>query len=151
MATEITVVARVTVEADPEQVWRLALDWSRQHEWIWATRVTGGRGRGAEVTAWTGIGPLGFTDTMVITEWDPPRRCSMRHTGRLVRGTAGFEVSPNGARSEFLWTEKLILPLPPAVGRPAGGLIRVVAGWGLNSSLRRFARLLARPDLRAPS
>jgi hypothetical protein len=32
-------------------------------------------------------GPAGFTDTMKITEWDPPRRCVVRHTGRAVRGT----------------------------------------------------------------
>ncbi|HEY4850712.1 MAG TPA: SRPBCC family protein, partial [Streptosporangiaceae bacterium] len=67
MGSALEIVARVTVPADPERVWRIAMDWSRQHEWIWATRVSGGQGAGAEVTGWTGIGPVGFTDTMVIT------------------------------------------------------------------------------------
>ena len=57
-------------------------DWSRQHEWIWATQVRGGQGLGATVVGWTGVGPVGFTDTMIISEWDPPLRCVVRHTGR---------------------------------------------------------------------
>lgn len=117
------------------------MDWSRQHEWIWATKVSGGQGVGATVTGWTGIGPVGFTDTMVITEWDPPRRCVVRHTGRVVRGVGVFEVSGSGSRSEFRWAEELDLPLPAALGTLAGLLIRPVAGWGLRTSLRRFARL----------
>ena len=68
MGSTLEVVAQVTVPAGAEEVWRAAMDWSRQREWIWATRVTGGQGVGATVTGWTGIGPVGFTDTMVITE-----------------------------------------------------------------------------------
>ena len=130
------------MDAAPEQVWRVAVDWPRQREWMWGTRVRGGHGVGAEVTGWTGIGPAGFTDPMVITEWDPPRRCTVRHTGRVVRGTGVFEVAARGSRSEFRWTEHLQLPMPPTVGALVGGLIRPLAQWGLRSSLRRFARLL---------
>ena len=78
--------------ADAERVWQAVTDWSRQHEWIWATRVHGGQGVGAAVTGRTGLGLVGFTDTMVITEWDPPRRCVVEHTGRLIRGAGIFEV-----------------------------------------------------------
>ncbi len=133
------------VDAKPERVWQAATDWARQHEWIWATRVHGGRGVGAEVTGWTGIGAIGFTDPMVITGWDPPRRCEVTHTGQTVRGTGIFEVAPpepGGSGCEFRWTEHLLLPLPPALGRPACWVIRPLAQWGLRSSLRRFARLL---------
>jgi uncharacterized protein YndB with AHSA1/START domain len=137
----LEIVARVTVPADPERVWRAATDWSRQREWIWGTQVTGGHEVGAEVTGWTGIGPVGFTDTMVITEWDPPRRCVVRHTGRVVRGTGVFEVVGAGPHCEFRWAEDLDLPLPAALGALAGPLIRPIATWGLRASLRRFARL----------
>ena len=41
----------------------------------------------------TAIGPVGFTDTMEIVEWDPPHRCVVRHTGRVVRGEAEHEAS----------------------------------------------------------
>jgi len=142
MPTPLRIAARVTVAAGPAATWRAAVDWPRQREWIWATRVSGGHGPGAEVTGWTGIGPIGFTDPMVITEWDPPRRCVLKHTGRLVRGTGVFEVVPHGPGSQFRWTEHLQLPVPPAVGRLAGLVVTPVAEWALRSSLRRFARLL---------
>ena len=142
MPTPLEIAARVTVAAEPAATWRVAVDWPRQREWIWATRVSGGHGTGAEVTGRTGIGPIGFTDPMVITEWDPPRRCVLARTGRVVRGTGIFEVAPHGPGSQFRWVEHLQLPVPPAVGRLAGPVITPVAEWALRSSLRRFARLL---------
>jgi hypothetical protein len=145
MPTPLRIAADVTVDAEAELVWRAAVDWPRQHEWIWGTRVNGGHGTGAKVTGWTGIGPIGFTDPMVITEWDPPRRCVLRHTGRVVRGTGTFEVVSRGPRSEFRWTEHVQLPVPPAVGALAGRVIVPIAAWGLRSSLHRFARLISRP------
>jgi hypothetical protein len=142
MPTKLTITAGVLVAADPQQVWDLAVDWSRQHEWIWATRVDGAQGLGAQVTGWTGAGLIGFTDTMVITEWDPPRRCTVTHTGKVVRGSGVLEVLPRGEGSEFRWTERLVLPLPPALGKLAAAVIGPAARLGLGSSLYRFARLV---------
>ncbi|HWG61419.1 MAG TPA: SRPBCC family protein [Streptosporangiaceae bacterium] len=141
MSSPLVVQARVTVRADAAGVWEAVTDWARQSEWIWATRVHGGTGIGASVTGWTGIGPIGFTDTMVITEWDPPRRCVVRHTGRLVRGFGIFEVRADGRTSEFRWTEDLQLPLPSILGGAAATVIKPIAQRGLASSMRRFARL----------
>ncbi len=143
MVPPFDVCARVTVAADPARVWEAVVDWPGQHRWILATRTTGGHGVGAQVTGRTGFGPAGFTDHMVITEWDPPRRCVVRPTGRLVRGLGEFEVTPRGAASEFRWAEYLQLPLPAPVGRAAALVLRPLAHWGLNMSLRRFARLFA--------
>lgn len=144
VATSLTITAGVTVSADPARVWELAVDWPRQRQWIWATRTDGGHGPGATVTGWTGLGPVGFTDTMVITQWDPPRRCTVTHTGKVVRGYGVFEVLPRGDRSEFRWTERIALPLPlpPALARLAFAVIAPVARLGLGSSLLRFARLV---------
>lgn len=139
MPTPLQIAARVTVDAEPERVWRVAVDRPRQREWIWATRVHGGHGAGAEVTGRTGIGRAGSIVSMLITEWDPPRRCVVTHAGWLVRGTGVFEVSPAGAGSRFRWLEDVQLPLPP-LGRIAGRLPAPVAGRGLRSSLGRFAR-----------
>jgi Polyketide cyclase / dehydrase and lipid transport len=152
----LIVTAGVTVPAGPERVWDLIVDWSRQHEWIWATRTTGGHGAGATVIGRTGIGQAAFTDTMRITEWDPPRRCMVAHTGPIVRGEGIFEVRPRGpGRSEFRWTERIVLPEPVAELIPARGeeavtrlayaLIAPLARAGLGSSLFRFARLAGRP------
>lgn len=142
MGTPFVVDAQVTVAAEAARVWEAAVDWPGQHRWILATRVEGGQGVGARVTGRTGFGPAGFTDPMVITEWDPPRRCVVRHTGRLVQGQGVFEVTPDGTASRFRWAEQLELPLPPAAGPAIGLLVRPLAQWGLALSLRRFARLL---------
>ena len=145
--TEVEITSRVLVPAEPADLWRLAMDWSRQGDWMLATRVRGGQGAGASVVARTGIGPVGFTDTMVITQWHPPRRCVVRHTGRVVRGTGVFEVIPRGRLTEFAWTERLQLPWPAS-----GALGRLVAGparWVMGASLRRFRRLIRdRPAVR---
>ena len=140
MSSPLDVTAQVRVPAEAGRVWQLATDWSRQREWIWATRVRGGQGVGAAVTGWTGIGPVGFTDTMVITEWDPPRRCVVEHTGRLIRGAGIVEVHADGAASEFRWTEQLRLPLPAGLGGLVARVARPLAERALTSSLRRFAQ-----------
>jgi len=145
------VSARTRVRATPGRVWQVAMDWSRQGEWIPATRVHGGTGVGAQVVARTALGPVGFTDTMIITEWDPPRRCVVRHTGKVVRGSGIFEVIPHGELTEFRWTELVELPLPAALQRgPAlratQFLTRRAAGpltrRALQYALARFARLV---------
>ena len=163
MATRLIVTAGVIVGADQWEVWDLAVDWARQHRWILATRTQGGHGLGARVTGRTSIGPVGFTDPMLITEWDPPNRCTVTHQGKIVRGEGIFEVLPgdgrgrrNGTgtrgapdaqtRTEFRWTERIELPLPPVIGRPlARLLIGPITRAGLASSLRRFAGLLTAP------
>jgi hypothetical protein len=78
---------------------------------------------------------------MVITEWDPPRRCVVRHTGRVVRGLGIFEVTGRGPGSEFRWTERLQLPWPLSgwLGRL---LVVPVARRSLAASLGRLARLV---------
>jgi carbon monoxide dehydrogenase subunit G len=144
--TAVEVTSRVLGPAEAAELWRLAMDWARQSEWMPGTRVSGGQGTGATVTARTGVGPVGFTDTMVITQWRPPHRCVVRHTGRVVRGTGIFEVIPRGPMSEFVWTEKLWLPWPVP-----GWLARRLAGgpgrWLMDASLRRLRRLLAGEQL----
>lgn len=82
---------------------------------------------------------------MVITEWDPPRRCVVRHTSRVVRGSGVFEVRPNGTGSEFRWTELLDLPLG-VLGRLGWLVVRPLAQRGMDASLRRFARYVPPPS-----
>jgi hypothetical protein len=138
--TAVEVTSRVLVPAEPAELWRLAMDWERQGEWMLGTRVSGGQGVGAAVTARTGLGPVGFMDTMVIAQWYPPHRCVVRHTGRVVRGTGVFEVSPRGPVSEFAWTERLWLP-GPVPGWLARWLAAGPGRWLMDASLRRFRRL----------
>jgi carbon monoxide dehydrogenase subunit G len=142
VSTRVEVSARIQVPVPPDRAWRAVVDWPGQGRWMLATRVHGGHGLGARVVARTGVGPVGFTDTMEITQWEPPHRCVVRHTGRVVRGAGVFEVLPAGAGSEFRWTERLELPLA-VVGRWGWRLARPLAQRGMDLSLRRFARLVA--------
>lgn len=125
--------ADTTVRVPAEEVWNLLVDWPRQGAWIPFTRVraiTGdGRGVGDRIEAWTGVGRIGFLDPMVITRWEPPRRCAVVHVGRLVRGEAGFEVTPIGTvAARVAWYESLEIPL---------GRVGEI-GWRLSAPLWRF-------------
>lgn len=135
----------VPVSTPPERTWRAVTDWSRQGEWILATEVTitagDGRSVGSWLTAKTGYGPFGFTDTMEVTEWDPARRrCVVAHTGHLVRGEGEFAVTPMaGGGSLVHWAERLELPYGP-LGRLGWPVLRPVFAAGLRWSLRRLTR-----------
>jgi len=150
-----TIVLTVPVSAPAAATWAGAVDWDGQGEWMLGTRVAGtaqgGVGVGGGIEAFTGVGRLGFVDTMVITRWEPPQRCHVLHTGRLVRGTGAFEVQERGVdRSVFVWREDLELPLG-ALGRLGWPLVRPLFTAGVRLSLRRFARWVeaGRPAARA--
>lgn len=144
----------VDVQASPQRVWDALVDWDRQGEWMLLTRVRGttqnGQGVGGGIEGWTGIGPLGVLDTMVIRTWEPPRRCIVRHTGRIVRGSGAFEVEDLGdGRSRFRWAEYLDLPLG-VLGRLGWPLVKPGMAWGVRYSLRKFAALVEAGDPPAP-
>jgi hypothetical protein len=111
-----SVTEQVEINAPAPAVWNYVFDWPRQGDWIPCTRVRAvdgeGHAVGDRVEAWTGIGRLGFLDTMTITRWDPPDVCEVEHTGRVIRGSGTFSVVPLGAdRSRFDWQEDLEIPL----------------------------------------
>jgi uncharacterized protein YndB with AHSA1/START domain len=140
----VEVMAKATVDASAEQVFDVLTDWERHAEWMPFTRAEGGHEVGATLRGWTGVGPFGFLDTMVITEWRPGRRVAVRHTGRLVQGDAWFEMGPMpGGGSSIVWAERLDLPMG-ALGKAGwvvvGPLFRRFMGLGL----RRLGGLVAR-------
>lgn len=138
----------VDIAAPVETVWGVVTDWEAQGEWMLGTsvRVTSGDGVsvGTELAAFTGVGPVGVTDTMQLVGWDPPHRATMRHTGRVVRGSGVFTVlereGPDGRDdARFVMSEQLDLPLGP-VGALGWPLVRPVFGLGLRHSLNTLAR-----------
>ncbi|GAB2465641.1 SRPBCC family protein [Streptosporangium sandarakinum] len=145
--TKGRICVSVAADARPERVFSVLTDWPRHREWMVLTRaqVTGGDGRsaGSRLAAFTGVGPLGFLDTMEITGWDPPRTVAVRHTGGLVRGTGVFRVLPRGGGSTIVWEEELDLPLG-AVGRLGWVLLRPLNAALFRFSLRRLAGLSGR-------
>ena len=141
---ELTIPVDVGVPATV--LWTAVTDWPGQSDWMLGTRVelTGGdrRSVGSTLRAVTGAGPLGVADTMEITRWDPPRRCDVIHTGRVLRGSGWFAVEPlEAGRCRVVWEERLELPLG-RLGRAGWPVVRPLARAGLRLGLRRFARLV---------
>lgn len=138
------VVAR-TVAAPADEVWSALTDWERQGEWIpattvWVTGPGGAHAVGSRIEAWTGVGRVGFLDTMVITAWDPPWRCEVLHTGRVLRGPGTFSVRPLAAgRSRVTWEEDVALPFG-LLGRALSVLLAPLARLALWLALGRFSR-----------
>ncbi|HEY0636916.1 MAG TPA: SRPBCC family protein, partial [Pseudonocardiaceae bacterium] len=125
---------RIDVDAPPGLVWSVVTDWPAQRDWIPATTVHviagDGRSTGSRIVAFSGLADIGVLDTMEITEWEPPRRCRVRHLGRLLRGTGEFAVEPRGAGSTFVWVEDLEPPFGP-LGRVGLPLVRPLFEAGL--------------------
>ncbi|MCW2679850.1 MAG: polyketide cyclase [Frankiales bacterium] len=149
-----TLVLTVDVDAPVERTWAGATDWAGQGQWMLGTQVRptrqDGRGVGGVIEAFTGVGPVGFLDTMEITLWEPPHRCHVLHTGRLVKGTGAFEVHSRGVgRSRFVWREDLELPLG-LLGRIGWPLVKPFFAYGVKLSLTRFARWVEAGHASAP-
>ncbi|MBW8802908.1 MAG: hypothetical protein AUG49_16085 [Catenulispora sp. 13_1_20CM_3_70_7] len=138
---ELRVAVDVGVPA--ERAWAAIADWESQGAWMVATRVSGTAGKaGDTIAGWTGLGPIGFLDTMTITEWEPPHRCAVLHTGRVVRGTGGFEVTPHGGgRCRVTWWERVEMPFG-AVGRAGWLVAEPLTRAFFAYSLRRLKRIL---------
>ena len=131
----------VDVDAPAPATWEALVDWERQSTWIPLTTVRTTPDGGVE--AYTGLGPIGFLDTMTIDSWDPPRRCVVRHTGRVVRGAGAFEVvAVDDGSCRVVWTEWLELPGGLA-GQLAWALSAPLAAASIRAALRRFAASVA--------
>lgn len=147
-------VLSVDVDAPVEQTWHGATLWDRQGEWMLGTAVRataqGGQGVGGGLEAFTGKGRLGFLDTMEITVWDPPHRCEVLHTGRVVKGLGIFVVEARSHdRSRFLWQESLDLPLG-VLGRIGWPLVKPFFAAGVQASLNKFGRWVESGAASAP-
>ena len=131
------------VDAPADRVFEVLTDWAVHDRWMLLTRAEGDHAEGGEIRAFTGVGRLGFLDTMVITVWEPPRRAVVRHIGKVVRGSGAFEVEDLGAgRSRVVWSEWVLLPFG-ALGRLAWPVVRLPLRALVQVSLRRFARYVA--------
>lgn len=136
----------VIIDAPVEKVFDAIVDWSAQGEWMLGTTVwpvtNDGIGEGATIAAWTGIGKVGFLDTMTITRWERPYRVDVIHTGKVVRGTGTMEVvALPGGRSRFVWSEDIEIPLG-ILGQLGWPLVKPGFVGGVRKSLKEFGRLV---------
>ena len=135
---------RVAVAAPPEAVFAAVADWEGQSAWVAFTTVTAEDGPhrvGERLLAVTKVAGVGFSDPMVVTRWEPPRRIDVRHDGRVLRGSGTFLVEPAPGGAWFVWSEDLDLPLGIA-GRLGFAVVGPAFRLMLRRSLRRLARMV---------
>jgi hypothetical protein len=140
------VALSIDVAAPAQNAWDAMTDWPAQGEWMLGTDVHVNSGDGSSVgstlAAFTGVGRLGFLDTMTITAWEPPVRCDVVHTGRVVRGTGTMLVEPTGVSScRVTWIEDLDLPLG-LLGKAGFPIVRPFFLAGVRKSLQKFAAIV---------
>lgn len=111
----------IDVDVPAATLWGYVTDWPRQGEWVPHTRVERvdpddpATSVGGRIRAWSGLGSVGFWDTMTVTSWeespDGGGRCEVLHTGAVVRGEGEFAVVATGpGTSRFLWSEMAVVP-----------------------------------------
>ena len=122
--------------APPGVLWDVLTDFAAYARWMPLTTMRLDRGEprpGWGFAGRSGLGPLGFTDSMLVTLWQPPAegrgRFRVVKTGRVLGGWVDVAVEPQGGGSRLDWREDVVVrPLPmkralaPVVARGAGAL-----------------------------
>ncbi len=113
---------RITINlpCSQERAWAAIADWESQGNWMLQTKVwVTSQIRedvGTSISAFTGplykfypkFSSLGLLDTMVVTKWQPPEICDVVHTGKILKGTGSFVLSPiNATSTKFNWSETI--------------------------------------------
>lgn len=113
---------RITINlpCSQERAWVAIADWESQGNWMLQTKVWVTsqirEGAGTSISAFTGplykfypkFSSLGLLDTMVVTKWQPPEICDVVHTGKVLKGTGSFVLSPiNSTSTKFNWSETI--------------------------------------------
>lgn len=113
-----------TVATPVDRVWATLTDYAAYGRWIPLTtmRVDPPPTRvGWGFAGKTGLGPVGFLDSMLLTRWEPPTdgggRFAVRKTGRVLAGWADVTVEPTEAGGSVVTWREEIVPKPEALGR----------------------------------
>jgi carbon monoxide dehydrogenase subunit G len=136
--------------APPTVVWDVVTDFAAYAEWMPLTRMR--LGEGAPRLGWafagrSGVGPVGFTDSMVVSLWEPPgsrtdggARFRVVKTGRVLGGWVDVTVEPRGAGSRLDWREDVVvrpLPLKRAFAPAVSQVAAVLYGRALDAMVSR--------------
>ncbi len=107
--------------APPTVLWDVVTDFAAYQRWMPVTTMRldpGTRRPGWGFAARSGVGPVGFTDPMLLTAWEPPSDGRAGHfrvvkTGALLGGWVDARVEPRGGGSRLVWDQDLVVrPLP---------------------------------------
>jgi len=115
-----TIRISLTLPCNQVRAWQAIADWEGQGNWmlqsrVWVTSQIR-EGIGTTIAAFTGpfyksypkFSNFGLLDTMVVTNWQPPYRCDVMHTGKILKGTGTFElVEISATATRFNWSEDI--------------------------------------------
>lgn len=132
----------IVISADAETVFNYMTNWAKQSEWVLFTDVSITSKQqnqiGTTLLARTHLGPIGFTDTMVIKEWLPPNKCTVEHTGKVVRGIGIFTVEKlTDNKTKFTWQEISTVPFG-VIGSAGLVIVKPFLSLLFNYSLRKM-------------
>jgi hypothetical protein len=142
----------------PDVAWSALTDLAEHTTHVPLTDVevpAGGLALGAEVVAWTRLGPLAAADRMLVTALEPGRHLRLVKTGRFLHGWADITVRPDPKApggSWVVWSEELWLPglktLTRRIGDRLGAVLftRVVDGVLARAASRAGPQPTAPPD-----
>jgi len=152
----VRVAASIDVAIDPATAFAAVVDLPSQEKWIMLTTLYAVDGQasvplvGSRLVAFTGVLGVGFLDTMVVSEYDPPHRWVTAKDGDLLRGVGIMQVEPLPNGSRVTWANELELPF--GIAGQLGWLIaRPIAQFVLGVSLRRLAKKLLNGELPVPA
>jgi hypothetical protein len=117
---------RRTVPTPLGAVWDTLTDFGAYGRWIPLTSMRTDPPPvrpGWSFGGFTGLGPVGFLDSMLVVKWEPPAdgaaRFTVRKTGRVLRGWADVRLAADDAGgTEVVWREEIV-PRPETLGRLA--------------------------------
>lgn len=144
------------IEAPPERVWAVLVDWESQARWMVDARtvtVLGERreGVGTRLRCPTALfGVVEVDDELEVIEWHPPTTLGVRHSGWLIRGVAAFELDRTDHGTHVRWWEEIVAPLG-GVGELAAPLVERMVARVFTRSLAGLKRVVehhsVRPDV----
>jgi hypothetical protein len=115
-----TLRMRISLPCSQEHAWQAIANWESQGDWMLQTKVwvtsEVREGVGTSITAFTGplykfypkFSQLGLLDTMVVTKWQPPAICDVVHTGKILKGSGSFLLTPiSDSITSFDWSETI--------------------------------------------
>ncbi|MFP4635289.1 MAG: SRPBCC family protein [Nitriliruptoraceae bacterium] len=135
------------VDAAPGVVWSVLTDWERQPQWMLDAQqvvvlTPERRGVGVTIRCPTNLFGVIVQDVMRVTAWEPRRRLAVVHLGRIITGTAAFELEElPGGRTRVTWWEHVDPPLGALGEWGATTLVRPILRRVFARSLARFATL----------
>jgi hypothetical protein len=139
----------VDLPCDPDEAWRVLVDWERQADWMAdadAIVVTSRERAGTGVTLQVGTRLFGipaFTETIEVIEWAPPNALAIAH-GPPLRGLGAWTLERISAGTRFTWAEVVELKTP-VLGWLLSAAYAPVLGWLLRRSMRGLrASIIAR-------